>query len=87
MDQNNIKNLLFTSLLFVIFLISAVLLTMVNNNSSRNRIISNIDKSMNESLVSQNSNDKMIINGKFVGMMEAEFDNKSTKISISEVEN
>ncbi len=70
MEQKRIKKLIFTAsfLLTTILLFSFALLDTVNNNYSRNAIISNIDQTINESLVNRNNEDKIILHGKFVGM-------------------
>jgi hypothetical protein len=87
MEQKRIKKVIFTSLLLTtILFFSFALLDTVNSNYSRNAIISNIDQTINESLISRNNEDAIILHGKFVGIMEAEFDQNSAKISVTDVE-
>jgi hypothetical protein len=86
MKQNRINKLLIPSFLFTILIFSFTLLAPTDKNYSKRTIISNIDQTLSESLTNRNCNDAIIIHAKFVGMMEAEFDQNSTKISVLDVQ-
>lgn len=86
MEENKIKHILFASLFLSTILIFSFLLgDQIDENQFRNNIIADIDEATNYSLIHENNDDNIIIHGKFAGMLDAEFYQNSTKISISEI--
>lgn len=87
MEGTKTKTVIFGTLIFTfLLLVSFSLETELDYNNSKTNVIDKIDKAFTESLENRNNN-RIIMQGKMIGMSEAEFTQNSTQINITNISN